>query len=556
MLISALKCVDEIKELAEKLLPLLEMDDHNLVVSYVHRINKIVEELLKITKAGNVSRLSSTLNSNIEWLNRRIKEGKYKYSKHNVEDIISRDLDPLKTFLVEYYRLDKRNGLIQPEEIGRGAFATVFKGIDIKKSDFVACKEMFPSSVLSTIYGTEGEEFAVRFKREVRMMREFNHPNVIPIYEAQLEKQPYWFTMPLADFSLQEWINNNQNASEEDRLQLFLKILDGVKYLHKHDKFHRDLAPSNILMFQAGENSTLPSIQIADFGLAKDLQSKSFKTGHSVHGLGHQDYTAPEQSNKLADADHLSDIFSLGGILYFILSNKSPLYRFTENVTLHRIVDKAMRDRRHERYQSIDEFRDAIEHTIKRMRSPQFQSFDSLSSYVYTGVAEEDATYVLDLLALAKSESSNRVYQYFIKPFLSIPRNVLDICCKNSPEVISPFLSVLRDNLEQLNNSIGYPYEIWKSIDDTIASMFYSFTKDKNRLDMIQQLLTHATHYNRFRAQHLIKATISSIPKSSQLAKQVSFLIEDEFSNYVEQIKEWMSDGDYPQEIRFVLNDY
>lgn len=246
--------------------------------------------------------------------------------------------------------------LVVLKKLGNGSFATVYEVFDPESNQFVACKVLFPR-IHFLRHGNDGDEYISRFKREVKLLSEkLNHKNIIQINKIHLEGSPFWFTMPVANYTLDEWLKNNPDASEDQRVFLFKEILSGVEYLHENNKYHRDLAPKNILLFET--NSGL-DVKIADFGLAKDPESLSLVTVKSKRGYGHEEFTDPQQLNNLADSTNLSDIYSLGALLYYLLSGKSPKKRKYVHVRCQEVIMKAM-DKRHQRYQSVYEFKEEL----------------------------------------------------------------------------------------------------------------------------------------------------------------------------------------------------
>lgn len=324
---------------------------------YMEEINYYIQKIMEVLKescnnnfllAYNLFKEEAISNSSQEALETSLK---------NLKDSIY----DLKNEMLKTDHIRQQFELIVLQEIGSGSFARVFKVFDPESNEIVACKVLFPRSYFKQVYGNDGDEYILRFKREVRLLtKELSHKNIINVMKIQLEGSLFWFTMPLASCSLDKWIKNNRDASLEQRINIFKEIISGVKYLHEKNKYHRDLAPNNILIY---ETKNGVEVKIADFGLAKDPQSISFFTGLSKKGYGQESFTDPEQLNRLADATHLSDIYSLGALLYYLLSNKLPKKRFYAPVFCQKVVMKAM-SKREQRYQTIYEFENDLNHCI------------------------------------------------------------------------------------------------------------------------------------------------------------------------------------------------
>lgn len=330
---------------------------HNLITLYMEEINSYIQKIIEVLKEACNSNFLLAYNLlKEEVISNSSKEALETSLKNLKDSIYDLKKEMLKT---DYIR--QQFELIVLQEIGSGSFARVFKVFDPESNEIVACKVLFPRSYFKQRYGNDGDEYILRFKREARLLtKELSHKNIINIIKIQLEGSLFWFTMPLASCSLEEWMKNNRDASLEQRINIFKEIISGVKYLHEENKYHRDLAPNNILMYETNRGI---EVKIADFGLAKDPQSISFFTGLSKKGYGQENFTDPEQRNSLADATHLSDIYSLGALLYYLLSNKLPKRRFYASVFCQKVVMKAM-SKREQRYQTIYEFENDLNHCI------------------------------------------------------------------------------------------------------------------------------------------------------------------------------------------------
>lgn len=285
---------------------------------------------------------------------------KSKFFESNSQENISSNLvefeksiTTLKREMLRMENIRHKYEMIVLEELGSGSFARVYKVFDPELNNIVACKILFPRSHFKQVYRNEGDEYILRFKREVRLLsKELQHRNIVDVGKIQVEGSIFWFTMPLASFTLDKWIKDNRNASVDKRMEIFRQIISGIKYLHEREKYHRDLAPNNILLYETDHGL---EVKIADFGLAKDIRSESFFTALSKRGYGQIEFTDPQQRNNLAESTHLSDIYSLGALLYYILSNKYPKKRFYVKVICQDVVMKAM-DKRAKRYQTVYDF--------------------------------------------------------------------------------------------------------------------------------------------------------------------------------------------------------
>ncbi|BBM82694.1 serine/threonine-protein kinase [Candidatus Uabimicrobium amorphum] len=159
-----------------------------------------------------------------------------------------------------------------------------------------------------------------RFLREAKAIARLSHPNITKIHHLDFEDENPYIEMEYVDgCDLTDYIDHSSMAFD-DRVRLFLSIVDAVAYAHSHNVIHRDIKPSNILVSREG------TPYLMDFGLAKitNVADKSLtKTGVTIGSPG---YMSPEQAEGLRrKINTLSDVYSLGGVLYFMCCGQPPI---------------------------------------------------------------------------------------------------------------------------------------------------------------------------------------------------------------------------------------
>ncbi len=195
-------------------------------------------------------------------------------------------------------------------EIGRGGMGVVYLARQKGLNRSVALK-LLPSGSLA------GREFIQRFRREGELAASLQHPDIVRVFEAGEAEGELFYSMELiTGGSLAEW--REEKACTPREAATFLSILTGaVQYAHGRGILHRDLKPSNILLDDGGRP------KVADFGLARPLEPTADLT-LGTHSFGSPAYMAPELIRDPKAASVLSDIYSLGAILYFLLTGRSP----------------------------------------------------------------------------------------------------------------------------------------------------------------------------------------------------------------------------------------
>jgi serine/threonine protein kinase len=161
--------------------------------------------------------------------------------------------------------------------------------------------------------------FFSRFEREEEIGLSLDHPGILKIIpvDPKARSRPYLVMEYLEGQTLDEIMQQTRPMPEADALKIVSRLCDAVEYLHQHQVVHRDLKPQNVMLCNDG------SLRIMDFGIAKAATSKRITFGGFSPTLGTPDYMAPEQV-KGQRGDERTDIYSLGAILYEMLTGRLP----------------------------------------------------------------------------------------------------------------------------------------------------------------------------------------------------------------------------------------
>jgi eukaryotic-like serine/threonine-protein kinase len=199
------------------------------------------------------------------------------------------------------------------EEIGSGGMGVVYKARQVNLNRLVALK-MIRSGKFA------GQSEVKRFQVEAEAAANLNHPDIVTIYEVGQHEGHHYLAMELVEgCTLAELIAKNRSAWDHSNAALLVaKVARAVHHAHAQGILHRDLKPGNILVDKMGEP------HVADFGLARRLNTDS---GLTLEGdvMGTPSFMAPEQAaGKTKQLSAAADIYSLGAILYYLLTGRPP----------------------------------------------------------------------------------------------------------------------------------------------------------------------------------------------------------------------------------------
>ena len=212
-------------------------------------------------------------------------------------------LDRLKTALADRYTIQ--------QELGRGGMAVVYLAHDEKLNRQVALKVLR----LDLAASLGGE----RFLREIEIAAKLTHPNILALFDCGEADGQLYYTMPFVEGeSLRDRLNREKQLFIDDALQVTREVADALGHAHSLGIVHRDIKPENIL-FQGGH------ALVADFGIARAVTEAGAETlTETGLAIGTPAYMSPEQASGGKDIDARSDLYSLGCVLYEMLSGETP----------------------------------------------------------------------------------------------------------------------------------------------------------------------------------------------------------------------------------------
>ncbi len=210
--------------------------------------------------------------------------------------------------------------------LGQGAMGVVYKAIDPLIDRTVAIK-----TINLDLSKDELANFEERFYREAKSAGRLNHPNVVTIYDVGKTDNIAYMAMEfLEGQSLKEILDVHAAMSVDQIVNIAAQVADGLAYAYENGVVHRDIKPANIMLVRADV------VKITDFGIAQMPTSSKTQAGTI---LGSPKYMAPEQVvGKTVDGR--SDLFSLGVVLYEMLTGETPFNGDNLNTTMYRIVNE------------------------------------------------------------------------------------------------------------------------------------------------------------------------------------------------------------------------
>jgi serine/threonine-protein kinase len=213
-------------------------------------------------------------------------------------------------------------------EIGRGAMGVVYRAMDSVLERIVAVK-----TVNMALEREHADKYEARFYQEARAAGGLNHPNIVTVYDAGKAGDVVYMAMEYIEgVELRTLIGEGRRLAVAQALSIAAQVAEGLAYAHERGVVHRDIKPANIMVVANGP------VKITDFGIAR-MRASADLTQTGVM-LGSPKYMSPEQVIGKR-ADHRSDLFSLGVILYEMLCGAGPFNG--ENVTalMYQIVNFA-----------------------------------------------------------------------------------------------------------------------------------------------------------------------------------------------------------------------
>jgi len=276
-----------------------------------------------------------------------------------VTDVASR----LSAALADRYRIER--------ELGQGGMATVYLAEDLKHDRNVALKVLRPE--LAAVIGAE------RFLQEIKVTANLQHSHILPLYDSGVADSFLYYVMPYVEGeTLRNRIDREKQLGVDDAVTLARAVAAALEYAHKQGVVHRDIKPENILL---RDDDPL----IADFGIALAVShaggNRLTETGLS---LGTPHYMSPEQAMGDRELDARSDVYSLGAVLYEMLTGEPPYTGATAQAIVARVITEEPRPIALQRRTVPPHVADAVHKALHKLPAGRFSSAASFAEALIT----------------------------------------------------------------------------------------------------------------------------------------------------------------------------
>ena len=382
-------------------------------------------------------------------------------------------------------------------QIGQGGFCNIF--LANRESDGFEC-------VIKQPKDDSDAEAIDRFRREVRITDGLAHKNIVMILGSNLESTSPWYAMPKATMTLDQLL---QESHGEELIWIFEEISEAICYAHSEGIIHRDIKPSNILIYENEDNQRYSCV--ADFGIGRFLSRDTVTLTRTDIIMGSLYYMAPEQETNTRDVDERADIFSLGKILYAILTGELPRtpLDFNQSSLPRRfvpLIQKATQSAPDARYQTVASLVDAF----KDLNTPEV-GFINSSEEVNALIANVESAGT-DIPQLV-SELAGALYrnsgdsEMLTNVFPLIRGEVLRKLAIHEPNMLKLTLQIYDVQVA----SDGLRFEYCDTVSDFYAELFNLVEDHEVRELILRRLPRLGYNHNRWRVGETFARLVTSL---------------------------------------------
>ena len=303
-------------------------------------------------------------------------------------------LDRLKAALADRYSIER--------ELGAGGTATVYLAHDVRHDRKVAVKVLRPE--LAAVLGAE------RFIQEIKTTANLQHPHILPLFDSGEADSFLYYVMPYIEGeTLRDKLNRETQLGIEEAVKITSEVADALDYAHRNNVIHRDVKPENILLHDGRP-------MVADFGIALAVSAaaggRMTETGLS---LGTPHYMSPEQATAEKDLTNRSDIYSLGAVLYEMLTGDPPHIGGTAQQIIMKIVTEDVEPVTKARKSVPPNVAAALAKALEKLPADRFTAAQS-----FAGALSDAAFRHAETAGTAPAPQRGRKPSWFLTPVITV----------------------------------------------------------------------------------------------------------------------------------------
>jgi serine/threonine protein kinase len=285
-------------------------------------------------------------------------------------------------------------------EVARGGMGVVYRCRHLEDDRTVALKVLHSPR-------RSGRNMVQRFRHEARITAGLDHPNIVPVSDIGHEDGLHYFAMKYVEGMTVDCHLANPSFSIKDGLRWLVKIAKALDYMHQKGVVHRDVKPGNIIVDDAGEP------YLIDFGLAKSIDAPLHMTKPGI-AMGTPAYMSPEQAEGESKIDCRADVYSLGAVLFEMITGQTPFKGESLMETMLMVVSdqapsirkhkpdvdpsieavclKALQKNRNKRYQTANAFAEDLSRILDgkpvtaKPQTLRDKVYDNIQRYKYPGI--------------------------------------------------------------------------------------------------------------------------------------------------------------------------
>ena len=405
-----------------------------------------------------------------------------------------------------------------------GGMGLVFKCMSEGKVTAVKCMKE----------NTNDPDFIAHFRREIRILRILDHPNVVKIFRINDFALPYWYEMEYAPSG--DLKNNIPSIRGNIDLikNIFVQICEGLKYLHNHERIiiHRDLKPQNILVFDDN------LVKISDIGLARFVNRDTVSITYTGDSAGTPFYISPEQINDFKHVDIRTDIYSLGIILFEMFTDTPNMASFDLDSDIPRpfnsLIRKMTMRNKDDRYQTVKELLIDYKSRIKIYEevSP-YEHPEKDFEEIINKAKDQGSLGTEDLTKLDKILSDNQGRPDFLAERI---QQIPDFLLKQMEDEHLNFLKqITRYFVDAINKIMENPFlfRMMNPWTDFLVKLFELTRNLKIKLMCLKTIVFMACSMNQFYSMHELTNLLSTIHSDQEINLVFECLSNENDRNYV-----------------------